>query len=331
MLHRILDERLQNHWRHERVAKRRVGVDRRYEPALKPDAEDLEIPLDRAELAGERDFGFGRRLERAAQQLAQSSDHAAHALGIAIDERGDRVQCVEQEMWIELALQDREPGLGKLGAQPCRFLEPALVAAHVVTRDSAGEHAEREHDVVDVPEPDEEPEPTLAAARPARPRQRQQCSTNDFDEHVDREGDDDGDGDVEQDSPHSAAYVGAEPAREPEQGRRRDHPQDRLDHADRHEARRHGRPVPTWRKDQIGDAECTEDEPERSDPRQLAAGWPMADRQVVFVEAERVGHGLKYGTRRTGGLQRAVPAGTWACRWEHRCGRHHARRTCGRP
>ena len=66
---------------------------------------DLEILLQELELFLQRDLGLAAAVERDAQQIAQPADHPIGGLRIAVHQRRDRVQRVEQKVRMELRLE----------------------------------------------------------------------------------------------------------------------------------------------------------------------------------------------------------------------------------
>ena len=117
VFHRILDQRLQQERRNHCHANVRRCIDGRLEASLKTNSENLEILLRELDLARQRLLRLDGRLQRRAQQVAQARDHSTDAARIAIDERRHRVERVEQEVRIQLALQRVQSRFGKLGAR----------------------------------------------------------------------------------------------------------------------------------------------------------------------------------------------------------------------
>src|ERR1700682_703047 len=59
--------------------------------------------------------------ERQTQKVAETRDHAVGFGRVLQDERGDRMERVEQEMGMKLHLQRRQSRLSKLGLKRCLF------------------------------------------------------------------------------------------------------------------------------------------------------------------------------------------------------------------
>ena len=66
---------------------------------------DVEIGAQVFQLLGELHFLRADLAQRDAQQIAEPLDHHVGLVGIAMHERGDGVQRVEEEMWMQLLLQ----------------------------------------------------------------------------------------------------------------------------------------------------------------------------------------------------------------------------------
>src|SRR5690606_12446845 len=94
----VLDERLEDQVRHERVERAGLDLLGHVERALEADALDVQVVAEEVELVAERDLGGGGLVEGAAQERAQAGDDAADAGGIALDEGADGVERVEEEV-----------------------------------------------------------------------------------------------------------------------------------------------------------------------------------------------------------------------------------------
>ncbi len=102
-------------------------------------AHDLQVDLEQLELARERGLLVGPRIERGAQQVRQARDHAVRRLDVAVHLGRDRVQCVEQEVRMQLALQRLQVGFGEPRAQlrgrELAFLRLAMEVERVTEAD----------------------------------------------------------------------------------------------------------------------------------------------------------------------------------------------------
>ena len=70
-------------------------------------------------------------IQRDAEQIAESADHPVGVLGVAVNERGNRVKGIEQKMRMEFGLQRLESCLH----QSCLELSLSQLLA-LVTRDN---------------------------------------------------------------------------------------------------------------------------------------------------------------------------------------------------
>ena len=87
---------------------------------------DVEVLLQEVALFLQRDDGLAAAIEGDAQQIAQAADHAIGRLGIAVHERRDRVQRVEEEVRVQLRLQRLQPRLDDLRFELRRAHLPLL-------------------------------------------------------------------------------------------------------------------------------------------------------------------------------------------------------------
>ena len=151
VLDRVLDQRLQDHARHDDVE--RVGMDLLLDAQLRAEAHDLDVQVfvDRLELFAQRDEVIGAP-HQAAQQARELRDQHARRFRLRADERRDRRQRVEQEVRVDL-VRERFDLRGE--QQLLLFLQPVLDARVVpdLDRRRDGEHrAEQDHG-----EPEERP------------------------------------------------------------------------------------------------------------------------------------------------------------------------------
>jgi hypothetical protein len=117
VLDRVLDDRLQDHRRHqpgERIG-RNVPFDA--QPIGEPNPLNGNVVVEEFHLARQRNL-FGVLLERRAEQSAQPADRLGDRRLVAFQrERRDRVQRIEQEVRVELCPQRRQARFGEVGAQ----------------------------------------------------------------------------------------------------------------------------------------------------------------------------------------------------------------------
>ena len=105
MLDRVLDERLQNQPWDLGVERFRIDLVADRQPILEADLFDLEILLQELELLLKRHGRCAGTVEGKAEEIAEAADHAIGGIRIRMHERRDRVQRVEEEMWVEFSLQ----------------------------------------------------------------------------------------------------------------------------------------------------------------------------------------------------------------------------------
>src|SRR5690606_39610068 len=110
-------ERLQNQVRHLRVEHVRIDLLDDVEPALEADALNVEVTAKKLKLLLQRHFLHARGLERVTQQLTQPRNHPANPARIALDQARHGVQCVEQEVGVDLHLKRAQTRLRKLSVK----------------------------------------------------------------------------------------------------------------------------------------------------------------------------------------------------------------------
>ena len=128
MANRILDKRLQENVRHCRIE--RVGMDVELDPQAlsKPRLLNLQVLFQEVEFLLQRNFLRPDALERQPEQVAELREHRIGRFSIAVHQRRDRMQRVEEEVRVQLALERlqarlREPRLELRG---CELALPAL-------------------------------------------------------------------------------------------------------------------------------------------------------------------------------------------------------------
>ena len=99
---------------------------------------DFEVPLEEVQLLAKRDLLHRRLVQRHPQQLGQLRHHLVGGLRVAMDQRRDRMQGVEQEMRMQLHPQDLELGLRQLRFELRRpqltIAEAAIVHPRLIDR-----------------------------------------------------------------------------------------------------------------------------------------------------------------------------------------------------
>src|SRR5690606_5001493 len=105
----IFDERLKNKVGHERV--QRVGLDLEHygQTVTESGLFDLQVLGQEIQLFLQRDFLDADHPEGDAEQVAEAGDHGVGRLDIAVHERRDRVERIEEEVRLQLPLERLEP------------------------------------------------------------------------------------------------------------------------------------------------------------------------------------------------------------------------------
>ncbi len=126
VLDRVLDERLQDEVGHERVERLGLHVEAHDQAIGEARLLDLEVLRQEVELRLERDFLLADVLERQPQQVAQPHERAIGGLDVAVHQRRDGVQRVEEEVRVELLLERLELGLDEPRLELRRAERPVL-------------------------------------------------------------------------------------------------------------------------------------------------------------------------------------------------------------
>jgi hypothetical protein len=166
-------------------------VDRAAQPVPEAGLFDPEIRAHDRNLGADRDGVALARVEREAQQRRELLDEALGAGGVLGDERGDRVQRIEEEVRVQARLERRQARLGRellralaLGLQHravgdggiplgAHRLEDEAPRAHPEAHERRDAQARREQRAAgrgrDEPDPDDDPaastQPVAATAR----------------------------------------------------------------------------------------------------------------------------------------------------------------------
>ena len=105
VLDRVLDERLEDQVRHERVERLGLHVEADDSRSAKRVCSIWRYLREEVELGLERDLLLADVLERQAQQVAQAHQRAIGGLDVAVHQRRDGVERVEEEVRVELLLE----------------------------------------------------------------------------------------------------------------------------------------------------------------------------------------------------------------------------------
>src|SRR5580692_8027600 len=113
MFDRILDQRLQQHARDHHIE--RCGLEFFDNPQLVTAEShdfDVEIIIDKLEFIAERRKGFAG-VQQTAQNGGELEDHVPRGIRIEADQRRNGIQCVKEEVRIDLVLQRLHAGVKK--------------------------------------------------------------------------------------------------------------------------------------------------------------------------------------------------------------------------
>jgi hypothetical protein len=141
----VFDDGLEQKARHARPHGLGIGVDAHVEAAAEARLLDGDVAPQQLQFRGERHFLAAA--DRFAQEHAQARDHLLGGVRVLVNQLGDRVQRVEEEVRLELRAQELEPGVGQDRLQP-RRLELARPPAPVgVDAVHGGDHRAIEHEL----------------------------------------------------------------------------------------------------------------------------------------------------------------------------------------
>lgn len=162
MLQRILDQGLQHKPRDERSVSVRRDLDIDGETIVEADTHYVEICIEQSEFFAERELRLVTVVERAAKQISEPGEHGVRRLDVAMHERRNGVQGVEQKMGLKLRGQRFQAGGGETRFQPCcpgRVLDrPAIELDRVYD----GQHRAEGHDLGDEASDQDPPEDNRA-------------------------------------------------------------------------------------------------------------------------------------------------------------------------
>ena len=128
----VLDERLQQKGRHGHVVTLVSDLIVHLQPVGEAGALEVDIPFHELDLRGKCDELVFRLLDGRPQEVAEAEQHLERAVMILqTNERGDRVQRIEQEVRLDLELQRVQLRARKLGFE-ARLTELELPRAAVL-------------------------------------------------------------------------------------------------------------------------------------------------------------------------------------------------------
>src|SRR5438093_1150188 len=271
MLECILHDWLQHQAGHGNLQSVRIDLHLHAEASLKTDLHDVDIPLQKIELLPQRHGLRPTAVDRIAEKIAQSGDHASHAGRIAFYERGDSIQSIEQKVRIDLRPQRIEARIRELRVQRDRLSLALLVPKKVLPRIAPGEHGEIDQELIH--------ETKAAEIEPARESWHfKNLGSRKSDDEGDDQSDQTSDGYQHRNAPGPSRPFDAEAAAEREDERSEGRPQPPLQvrHGDRPGWREQAEAEAARIEKLIDDRERRQRRPEDEDDRQLpAAQAPM--------------------------------------------------------
>ena len=124
VLDAVLDQRLYRQPWHAAGAPRLVDLDRIPQPIAESHPLDLQVVAHHVDLFAERHERRALLIERRSQQRRELHRHALGARRVVVDERGDRVERVEQKVRLNAVLERRQL---RFGGDPARLRFVALL------------------------------------------------------------------------------------------------------------------------------------------------------------------------------------------------------------
>ena len=117
VLDRVLDERLQQERGQQRIERLGFDVEPHDQSIGESRLLDFEVLREEIELRLQRAFVLAQVLERHAEQIAEAHQRAIRGVDVAMHQRRNRVQRVEQEVRLQLMLQRGHLRLDELGLE----------------------------------------------------------------------------------------------------------------------------------------------------------------------------------------------------------------------
>src|SRR5271157_587695 len=130
----IFYQRLQKKAGNERRQSVALNVHVHLQPVLEAGLLNVDVLLQKGQLATERHFVDAHRVQRKAQQVGQLQRHVLGSETVVTCQRSNRVQCIEQEVRLKLDLQYLKLGVRELRFQLGRFQFTFLILAVVRDR-----------------------------------------------------------------------------------------------------------------------------------------------------------------------------------------------------
>jgi len=141
VLHRVLDQRLEDQVRDRVLEARRVDARLDAQPVAETSALDVEVGARHLELVGKRHEVQLAVSQHVAEHLRQPLDARLGSVGVGADELRDRVQAVEEEVRVDLGAQRGElRGRGQLDQLALAVPEPEHALPVLMVADERQEH-----------------------------------------------------------------------------------------------------------------------------------------------------------------------------------------------
>src|SRR5262249_13217957 len=134
----VLDQRLQDEVRDELAKAAGVDVGLHAQALVEAGALDVEVRTRHLEFLGQRYELLLGSMEDVAEDLGEALDAGLRLVGVGVDQLGDRVEAVEEEVRVDLGPQRRQlRGGGELAELPLAGLQLLHVAPDEVVGDEA--------------------------------------------------------------------------------------------------------------------------------------------------------------------------------------------------
>ncbi len=114
----VLHEREHDEARHLDIEQRLVHAPLDVKAVPEPGLLDLQVLAGQLQLRPEAQRLPGGIVEHRPQEAGQSNQESVGGRGIAVEQRRDRLEGVEEEVGMELPLQQREAGFAEMTREP---------------------------------------------------------------------------------------------------------------------------------------------------------------------------------------------------------------------
>ena len=104
MLHAVFNQQLKHELRHQQIARLRLNVPAHSHTASQPHALNIQIVFGKTEFVRQRHQVRAVLLQRAPQQAGKPQNHLLCPPRVAVHQRRDAIQRIEQEVGLYLHL-----------------------------------------------------------------------------------------------------------------------------------------------------------------------------------------------------------------------------------